>query len=74
MKRAFVLGCLLLVCIAVIGLVVYCVPRPGQPYRPPAVAFDGDSQDLHQSVVVPTLDTPVAEGKNVVWCGTLQLA
>jgi hypothetical protein len=44
------------------------------PYTPPPVAFSGNTTDLHQTVVVPTLDTPVPEGKNVVWCGTVQLA
>lgn len=44
------------------------------PYTPPPLAFSGDSEDLQQSVVVPTLDTPMPKGKNVVWCGTLQLA
>jgi hypothetical protein len=49
-------------------------PRIKGPYAPPPVAFSGDSKDLPQSVVVPTLDTPMPEHKNVVWCGTLQLA
>jgi hypothetical protein len=40
----------------------------------PAVAFNGDSSDLRHSVVVPTLDTPIPEGKNVIWCGTFQMA
>ena len=44
------------------------------PYMLPTIAFKGDSEDLRQSVVVPTLDTPMPKDKNVVWCGTLQLA
>lgn len=49
-------------------------PRIKGPYEPPAVAFIGESTDLRQSVVVPTLDTPMPEGMNVMWCGTFQLA
>jgi hypothetical protein len=37
-------------------------------------AFDGPSADLKQTVVVPTLDTPMPAGKNVIWCGTFQMA
>ncbi len=43
-------------------------------YMPPAVVFSGDSRELRQSLVVPTLDTPMPGNKNVIWCGTLQLA
>ncbi len=49
-------------------------PRVKGRYAPPGVAFEGNSADLHQSVVVPTLETLVPEGKNVIWCGTMQLA
>jgi hypothetical protein len=43
-------------------------------YTPPPVAFSGESEDLRQSVIVPTLDTPLPNSKNAVWCGTLELA
>ncbi len=42
-------------------------------YEPPPVAFSGDSSAAKQTVVVPTLDTPMPKGKNVIWCGTVQL-
>jgi uncharacterized membrane protein len=48
--------------------------RSGGAYSPPPVAFQGHSKDLRQTVIVPTLDTPMPEHRNVVWCGTLQLA
>ncbi len=44
------------------------------PDARPAVAFRGDSGDLRQSVVVPTLDTPIPEGMNAIWCATFQMA
>jgi hypothetical protein len=37
-------------------------------------AFQRSSKDLQQSVVVPTLNTPMPPHRNIVWCGTLQLA
>ncbi len=43
-------------------------------YREPPLAFSGDSSGLTRTVVVPTLDTPVPEGQNVVWCASFALA
>jgi len=43
---------------------------------PPALArsFDGPSLQLAQTQIVPTLDTPLEKGKNVIWCASFQLA
>lgn len=41
---------------------------------PSPVTFQGASTDLERSVVVPTLDTPMPPGKNVIWCGSFQEA
>lgn len=57
-----------------VHLIRLLYPRYKGPYTPPTVAFSGDSKELRQSLVVPTLDTPIVEGRNVIWCGTLQLA
>ena len=73
MKPRLRLALVVLLGIAVIGVAVFFLLRAGRPYRPPAIAFQGDSKDLRESVVVPTLDTPMPKGKNVVWCGTIQL-
>ena len=74
MALAFILvgGCGTLPWTAHLERLLY--PRKFGPYSLPPVAFSGDSRDLRQSVIVPTLDTPMPKGKNVVWCGTLQLA
>jgi hypothetical protein len=45
-----------------------------RPYTLSTATFSGDSRDLRQSAVVPALDTPMPKDKNVVGCGTLQLA
>jgi hypothetical protein len=36
--------------------------------------FSGSSQKLTRTVIVPTLDSPCAPGKNVIWCSSFQLA
>ena len=36
--------------------------------------FCGPSESLKQTVIVPTLDTPLPVGKNVIWCSSFQLA
>ncbi|MBN2375779.1 MAG: hypothetical protein JXD22_05235 [Sedimentisphaerales bacterium] len=41
---------------------------------PTEMSFSGDSAGLKQTVVVPTLDSPVPEGNNVVWCLSFQMA
>jgi hypothetical protein len=73
MKTAFIV----LVCLVVCG----CNSRPktphprsNRPYTAPPVAFDGDSKGLKQSIIIPTLDTPMPEGKSVIWCATFQMA
>ncbi len=36
--------------------------------------FSGKSDSLERTVIVPTLDCPCPEGKNVIWCSSFQLA
>jgi hypothetical protein len=48
--------------------------RSSESYEPPPLSFDGPSDRLEQTVVVPTLDTPMPAGKSVVWCSSFQLA
>jgi hypothetical protein len=43
-------------------------------YTMPPVVFNGDSKGLKQSVIISTLDTPIPEGKNVIWCASFQMA
>ncbi|MBM4039852.1 MAG: hypothetical protein FJ290_15205 [Planctomycetes bacterium] len=56
-------------------------PSPEAPPESPSEAemaadrtFDGDSSKLERTVVVPTLDTPMPKGKNVIWCASFQMA
>jgi hypothetical protein len=55
-----------------VALVAWRVFRPSA--GPFAATFDGESTELRHTVVVPTLDTPFAEGKSAVWCASFQLA
>jgi hypothetical protein len=36
--------------------------------------YDGNSTALKHTVIVPTLDTPIPRGKNVIWCSSFQIA
>lgn len=36
--------------------------------------FSGNSNDLKNTVIVPTLDSPIQSGKNTIWCSSFQLA
>lgn len=36
--------------------------------------YDGNSTDLEQSIIVPTLDTSIPKGKNAIWCSSFQIA
>jgi hypothetical protein len=44
------------------------------PNDSPIIAFEGKSSGLKHSVIVPTLDTPLPAGKNVIWCSSFQIA
>jgi hypothetical protein len=68
-RPKYLIGGLLL-----IGVAVYFV-RNRSSERPPLDAtFDGQSGSLNRTAVVPTLDTPLPEGRSAIWCGSFQLA
>ncbi len=43
-------------------------------FTPPSITFDGPSSQLKDLAVLPTLDTPIPEGKSILWCSSFQLA
>jgi hypothetical protein len=68
--------CIAVVAAAGIGAALWYVIKGSpfnEPYKSP-LSFDGDSDRLQQTVVVPTLDSPIPEGKSAVWCVSFQLA
>lgn len=40
----------------------------------PTLSFDGRSNGLNETVIVPTLDTPIPPGKSAIWCASFQIA
>lgn len=42
--------------------------------RPGAAPLKANVSTLARTVISPTLETPIAGGTNVIWCGTMQLA
>jgi hypothetical protein len=53
-------------------LLVWWFMRPTYSELP--LSFDGSSDQLQHTVIVPTLDTPIPEGKNAIWCASFQIA
>lgn len=54
----------------------FLVNEPGTP-KPKTIVNqprEVSSADLKQTVVIPTLDSPVPEHKNAIWCATFQVA
>jgi hypothetical protein len=61
----------------VIGVCWWCFRSNtsfNKPYEPAPISFSGTSDQLKQTVIVPTLDTPIPEGKSAIWCSSFQLA
>jgi hypothetical protein len=65
---------LLVACFSAVAGYFIWAQLSGGAYRPPPVSFDGSSDELSQTVIVPTLDTPVPGGKNAIWCASFQIA
>jgi hypothetical protein len=53
-------------------------PEPMPDDTPAALGkptgFDGPTDALSDTVVVPTLDTPIPPGKSAIWCSSFQIA
>ena len=76
-KRRRMRLCLIIVAPVVVGacVVLWLAGVFGRPgYGPLVMTHDGPSDALERTLIVPTLDTPVAEGKNVIWCASFQIA
>jgi hypothetical protein len=46
----------------------------GRPYTTLPPAFDGSSDQLRHTAILPTLDTPIPDGKSAIWCASFQYA
>jgi hypothetical protein len=57
-----------------IGVAWWHSHKQNEGDSPPLVSFDASSDQLQQTVIVPTLDSPIPEGKSAIWCASFQLA
>lgn len=70
-------SCSAAVAVAAISLALWHFTKGwpfGEKYESPAVSFDGTSDRLEQTVILPTLDSPIPDGKSAIWCVSFQLA
>jgi hypothetical protein len=51
-----------------------CRPSADANFERSAKTFDGSSASLRETVVVPTLDSPLPRNKSAIWCISFQLA
>ena len=73
-RRRFLLGIVALV-VALVGTAWWLGLIPLRaPYDAAEVSFDGPSDQLLHTVVVPALESPIPSGKSAVWCASFQLA
>jgi hypothetical protein len=63
-----------LILLGLVLLVIYLVKTTASRPYSPVKTFDGPSTSLKQTIIVPTLDTPLPEGKSAIWCASFQLA
>jgi hypothetical protein len=76
-RRTVVIGCScvgIFLVLLVVLLITRNVLRRGAPYLPSSMAVYQSPSDLQQSVIVPTMDSKLPEGKNVIWCASFQLS
>src|SRR5262245_8297100 len=63
--------------VAGMGIALWCVLKHRliiDPSTAPPLYFDGNSDRLQQTIIVPTLDSPIPDGKSAIWCVSFQLA
>jgi hypothetical protein len=53
---------------------IFWIWKTRQESASPPLSFDGSSEALQQTVIVPTLDTPIPESKSAIWCASFQMA
>jgi hypothetical protein len=67
----WIAGTLLLLAL---GISFFFWQGTGRPYVLRKYSFDGGSEELQNTVIVPTLDTHIPQKKSAVWCSSFQLA
>jgi hypothetical protein len=62
-----------LVILGIVAIFFVMQKNPGTEVVYP-FSFDGSSDELQKTVIVPTLDTPIPEGKSAIWCASFQMS
>ena len=50
------------------------LPKGSDLEAPETLSFDGPSEGLKNTIVVPTLERPVPDAKSALWCATFPMA
>lgn len=58
--------------LGIIGWSLY--KRGSNQASPTPFSFEGSSDELKATVIVPTLDSPLPQGKSAIWCVSFELA
>jgi len=69
-KQRFQLGILVIL----LGILIWGMYQGGLIELPHRAAYRGLSSGLQQTVIVPTIDSPMPSHRNVIWCSSFQLA
>src|SRR5437773_700065 len=67
------LGAAVMFAVAIAGLAI-SRHGIGPSYRPVPFSPEGSSELIRDTVIVPTLDSLIPEGKSAIWCVSFQLA
>jgi len=62
------------IAVTVIGISWWFLRQHAERYRPSPMSFDGTSDQLLQTVILPTLDSSIPDDKNAIWCASFQIA
>lgn len=60
--------------VLILLFVLTSCPRTRSEDRPTVLVFDGQSTELSRTEIVPAFESPLPEGRNVIWCATLAMA
>jgi hypothetical protein len=72
-ERSFWIGLGLVALTALFAIAWWSLRLWGERVLHP-LTFDDSSDELRETVIVPTLDAPIPNGKSAVWCASFQLA
>jgi hypothetical protein len=57
-----------------LGFMARPLPPGGDLEAPPELSFDDSSNNLKDTIFLPTLERPIPDGKSAIWCATVPMA